>query len=242
MQPNQDGGERTWWWRVAQQLGLAHVALINARAYNVDDPKLVNALEAKIREAQALLFTVFKAKNMLPPHPGASPAATPPGAPPMKPSGAAFPSPPPGVPIPPMMPGVPAAGPIVSPLQAAPVVPAPSAVPIAPVPPPAPIAVTAEPIVPADLIAAATAPVADLSSGTQAADDKQATSKQQRKAKKATNGSTPHSAKDQEPHENGSSAPSETVAAAVSSAEPSTAESAVAETPAAAPSSETPRE
>ena len=81
MQPNQDGSERTWWWRVAQELGLAHVALINARAYNVDDPKLVHAIEAKIREAQGLLFTVFKTKNMLPPHPGASLPAPSPGVP-----------------------------------------------------------------------------------------------------------------------------------------------------------------
>lgn len=58
--------ESVLWWKVAMHLDEAQLALANAMALNVDDPTAVHALQEKIREGQAILLTIFRAKGLLP--------------------------------------------------------------------------------------------------------------------------------------------------------------------------------
>jgi len=62
----QEGGEKAWWWKVALHLDEAQLALANAMAHNLDDPRPVFALQDKLREAQATLLEIFRAKGLLP--------------------------------------------------------------------------------------------------------------------------------------------------------------------------------
>jgi hypothetical protein len=134
-----------WWWRVAHQIDLAHVALANAMAYNVDDPKLIHALEEKLREARATLFEIFKRKGLLP----SNMAATPP-PPPVT---ASAPAP---APVAAPMATAPLPAPTAPPVAQAPVA-APVATPPLPSPPPVAPAPLFVPIVPEEMIAAAQA-------------------------------------------------------------------------------------
>ena len=58
--------ERTWWWKVAKHLDEAQLALLNAIAHNVDDPRPLQDLQARLREGQAILLYIFHAKGLLP--------------------------------------------------------------------------------------------------------------------------------------------------------------------------------
>jgi hypothetical protein len=58
--------ERALWWRVAKHLDEARLAAVNAMAHNVDDPSLILALHDRLREGQALLLEIFRAKGLLP--------------------------------------------------------------------------------------------------------------------------------------------------------------------------------
>lgn len=58
--------ERTWWWKVAKHLDDAQLALLNAFAHNVDDPRPLQDLQARLREGQAILLYIFHAKGLLP--------------------------------------------------------------------------------------------------------------------------------------------------------------------------------
>ena len=101
----QEGSEPVWWWKVAQhldeaQLALdeAQLALTNAMAHNVDDPRPGQALQGRLRdgqgrlrEGQAILLDIFRAKGLLPavagpPTPAPPPPATMPGIPGTPPS------------------------------------------------------------------------------------------------------------------------------------------------------------
>jgi len=62
----QAGSEPMWWWKVAQHLDETQLALANAMSHNVDDPQLVHALQDRLREGQAVLFEIFRAKGLLP--------------------------------------------------------------------------------------------------------------------------------------------------------------------------------
>lgn len=62
----QQGGEPAWWWKVAMHLDQAQLALANAMAHNVDDPRLAHALYHRLREGQAILLDIFRAKGLLP--------------------------------------------------------------------------------------------------------------------------------------------------------------------------------
>lgn len=62
----QEGGERAWWWKVAQHLDAAALAAVNAMAHNLDDSARVRALQDKLRDAQAILLEIFCAKGLLP--------------------------------------------------------------------------------------------------------------------------------------------------------------------------------
>lgn len=67
MQPGyQDGSEPMWWWKVAQHLDEAQLALANAMVHNLDDPRPVFALQDRLREGQAILLEIFRAKGLLP--------------------------------------------------------------------------------------------------------------------------------------------------------------------------------
>jgi hypothetical protein len=116
----QQGAERAWWWKVAQHLDATVLAATNAMAHNVDDPTLVVAFQETVRQAQAILFEIFRAKGLLPAAPnGAGPSN---GGPPRFQNG----SPPPGFPngmqMPPMgpPPGVPMGPPPGMPMTAPP--------------------------------------------------------------------------------------------------------------------------
>jgi hypothetical protein len=97
----QEGNERTWWWRVAQHIDAAQLALVNAATLNKSDPASVIALQERMREAQAILLHIFRAKGLMTsfngaasaPKAGAADASMPPM--PLIPA-----SPPPGVPMP----------------------------------------------------------------------------------------------------------------------------------------------
>ena len=62
----QQGSERAWWWKVAKHLDETNLALGNALAHNLDDPTLPLAFGDAIRQAQAILLEIFRAKNLLP--------------------------------------------------------------------------------------------------------------------------------------------------------------------------------
>ncbi len=62
----QEGSERTWWWKVAQHLDEAQLALATVMAPNLDGPTPTLVLQDKIREAQAILLEIFRAKDLLP--------------------------------------------------------------------------------------------------------------------------------------------------------------------------------
>lgn len=82
----QQGGEPAWWWKVAMHLDQAQLALANAMAHNVDDPRLAHALYHRLREGQAILLDIFRAKGLLPTPstpPSEMPAPPAPQAPPM---------------------------------------------------------------------------------------------------------------------------------------------------------------
>lgn len=60
------GNERMAWWKVAMHLDEAQHALSNAMAHNVDDPQLMHTLYSRLREGQAILLEIFRAKDLLP--------------------------------------------------------------------------------------------------------------------------------------------------------------------------------
>ena len=62
----QEGGEPMWWWKVALHLDEAQAALANAMAHNVDDPRPAHALYHRLREGQAILLEIFRAKGLVP--------------------------------------------------------------------------------------------------------------------------------------------------------------------------------
>src|SRR5680860_463824 len=74
----QEGGELMSWWKVAMHLDEAQLAFANAMAHNVDDPRLAHALYDRLREGQAILLEIFRAKRLLP---GAPMLGSPSGAP-----------------------------------------------------------------------------------------------------------------------------------------------------------------
>lgn len=96
----QAGSEPMWWWKVAQHLDDAQLALSNAMAHNVDDPRPVQALYTRLREGQAILLDIFRMKGLLPAEPPA-PVVPMPGGP--------MPGPMAGMPMPAMA-GMPMAG------------------------------------------------------------------------------------------------------------------------------------
>lgn len=55
-----------WWWKAALHLDEAQRALANAMAHNVDDPRPIHALYDRLREGQAILLEIFRAKGLLP--------------------------------------------------------------------------------------------------------------------------------------------------------------------------------
>lgn len=62
----QEGSERHWWWKVAQHLDEAQLALVNAAAHNTADPTPVIVLQDRMREAQAILLHIFREKGLVP--------------------------------------------------------------------------------------------------------------------------------------------------------------------------------
>ena len=58
--------EPMYWWKVALHLDEAQLALTNAMAHNVDDPRPIHALHDRLREGQAILLEIFRAKGLLP--------------------------------------------------------------------------------------------------------------------------------------------------------------------------------
>ena len=62
----QQGSESLWWWKVAQHLDEAQLAFANALSHNVDDPRLMHALYDRLRDGQAILLEIFRAKGLLP--------------------------------------------------------------------------------------------------------------------------------------------------------------------------------
>ena len=62
----QAGNEPMLWWKVALHLDEAQLALANAMAHNVDDPRPIHALYDRLREGQAILLDIFRAKGLLP--------------------------------------------------------------------------------------------------------------------------------------------------------------------------------
>jgi hypothetical protein len=211
-----------WWWRVAHQLDLAQIALVNAMAYNVDDPKIVHALEVKLREAQAVLFEIFKGKGLLPPavpqtagspQQAAQPPVAQPAAPPAPPQPVAAQAPmatPPGPVAPP------AATASLPPTPQPPTIPlssSESVVPEAlidaatPMPTPTPSVPVQEATTTNGVIASADAEAAPQSAADQSADHASSQKKKKdKKDKKDKNGADGHEA-----HENGT-APTEIAA------------------------------
>jgi hypothetical protein len=55
-----------WWWKVALHLDEAQIALANAMAHNLADQRPIFALQDKLREGQAILLEIFRAKGLLP--------------------------------------------------------------------------------------------------------------------------------------------------------------------------------
>ena len=62
----QDGTEKSWLWKVAFHLDEAQIALANATAHNVDDPRPLQALYDRLREGQGVLLQVMAAKGLIP--------------------------------------------------------------------------------------------------------------------------------------------------------------------------------
>jgi hypothetical protein len=58
--------ERAWWWKVAKHLDAAQLALVNAIAHNVDDPRPLQALQATLRESTTILLHILGAKGLMP--------------------------------------------------------------------------------------------------------------------------------------------------------------------------------
>jgi len=101
----QQGAERAWWWKVAQHLDDTVLAATNAMAHNLDDPTLVLAFQETVRQAQAILFDIFRAKGLLPPVPNGISAGPPNGT-----SHVPHEPPMPAPPAAPPMPGLPMPG------------------------------------------------------------------------------------------------------------------------------------
>src|SRR5436190_1585355 len=76
----QEGSELMWWWKVAMHLDEAQLALANAMAHNLDDQKPVFALQDRLREGQAMLLEIFRAKGLLPAASNGAAAVPPPPA------------------------------------------------------------------------------------------------------------------------------------------------------------------
>lgn len=67
MQPGYNSGsEPMWWWKVALHLDEAQLALANAMTHNVDNPGPMQALYERLRDGQAILLEIFRAKGLLP--------------------------------------------------------------------------------------------------------------------------------------------------------------------------------
>lgn len=79
----QAGSEPMWWWKVAMHLDEAQLALTNAMAHNVDDPRPIHALHDRLREGQAILLEIFRSKSLLPGSTNGTPEAPRPQMPPM---------------------------------------------------------------------------------------------------------------------------------------------------------------
>lgn len=62
----QPGSEPMWWWKVAVHLDAAQIALANAMAHNLDDPKPVFVLQDRLTEGQAILLEIFRVKGLIP--------------------------------------------------------------------------------------------------------------------------------------------------------------------------------
>jgi hypothetical protein len=58
--------ERAWWWKVAKHLDAAQLALVNAIAHNVDDPRPLQALQERLRESTAILLHILGVKGLMP--------------------------------------------------------------------------------------------------------------------------------------------------------------------------------
>ena len=80
------GNERMAWWKVAMHLDEAQHALSNAMAHNVDDPQLMHTLYSRLREGQAILLEIFRAKDLLPAAPNGTIEAPSAGIPVMPPA------------------------------------------------------------------------------------------------------------------------------------------------------------
>lgn len=88
--PGNPPGEALLWWKVAMHLDEAVLALPNAIAHNLDDQAMPLALQDRLREAQAILLEIFRAKHLLPDQ-----VAAPPAGPSSQPSPPMPPMPPP---------------------------------------------------------------------------------------------------------------------------------------------------
>lgn len=85
----EEGNAGALWWKVALHLDEAQLSLANALAHNVDNLPNAFSLQDRLREAQALLLEIFRAKGLVPMSvAGAppSPSMPPPMVPPMVPS------------------------------------------------------------------------------------------------------------------------------------------------------------
>jgi hypothetical protein len=54
------------WWRVAAHLDAARLAAADATAHGLDDPSRAIDLQDKLRDSQAILLEIFRAKGLLP--------------------------------------------------------------------------------------------------------------------------------------------------------------------------------
>jgi hypothetical protein len=61
-----EGLDRVLWWRAAMHLDEARLAVVNALAHGLDDPTSGLALQDKLRDAQAILLEIFRARGLLP--------------------------------------------------------------------------------------------------------------------------------------------------------------------------------
>lgn len=96
--PMAPGGEAMLWWKVAMHLDEAQLSLTNALAVNVDDPRMIQLLHDTLRDGQAILLEIFRAKGLLP---APLPTAGQPVAPPPPPAAMPEPSIVPLMPAPP---------------------------------------------------------------------------------------------------------------------------------------------